>query len=178
MASSAILREFAEMMSRLIAARVSVVLLLVLIDQGTKYLAMSKLVHGVAQPVLPWLNWTLLFNRGAAFSMLADAGGWQRMLLSGVSIFVAGVITVMLWRLPAQHRLQGGSLILILAGALGNLVDRLRFGQVTDFIQVYYANWYFPAFNIADSAITLGVIGLIWLEVITWRAARRERSAD
>jgi len=149
---------------------------LVLLDQASKQLAMSELVPGVAEPVFPWLNWTLLFNRGAAFSMLADAGGWQRHLLSGVSILVASVLTVVLWRLPAQQRLQGGSLLLVLAGALGNLVDRLRFGEVTDFIQVHYAGWYFPAFNVADSAITLGVIGLLWSELIIWRVAAKQRS--
>ena len=156
---------------RVISLRFAAVLLVVFLDQASKQLAIKMLVHGVAEPVFPWLNWTLLFNRGAAFSMLADAGGWQRHLLSGVSMLVASVLIVVLWRLPAQQRLQSGSLLLVLGGALGNLVDRLRFGQVTDFIQVHYAGWYFPAFNIADSAITLGVIGLLWAEWASWRAS-------
>ncbi|MEL0082229.1 MAG: signal peptidase II, partial [Gammaproteobacteria bacterium] len=95
-------------------------------------------------------------------------------LLSGVSILVAGLLSAMLCRLPAQERLQSTSLLLVLAGALGNLVDRLRFGEVTDFIQVHYAGWYFPAFNLADSAITLGVIGLLWMELVHWRRLRKK----
>lgn len=167
--------EFIErftVVNQVIALRFSAALLVIFLDQASKQLAMNLLAYGAAQPVFPWLNWTLLFNRGAAFSMLADAGGWQRYLLSAVSILVASVLAVVLWRLPAEQRLQSGSLVLVLAGALGNLVDRLRFGQVTDFIQVHYAGWYFPAFNVADTAITLGVIGLLWSELSSWRAAR------
>ncbi len=156
-------------MTRINLLRFVAVLLLVLLDQATKQWAISELVPGMAQPVLPWLNWTLLFNRGAAFSMLAGAGGWQWLFLSGVSVVVSGVISVLLWRLSTAQRLYAASLILVLAGALGNLVDRLRFGQVTDFVQVHYAGWFFPAFNVADSAITVGVIGLLWLELINWR---------
>ena len=162
-------------MYRLMFFRLLVVLLLVVLDQATKQLAISELVPGVANPVFPWLNWTLLFNRGAAFSLLADAGGWQRLFLVAISIGVAGVITVMLWRLPAQQKLQSSALVLLLAGALGNLIDRLRFGEVTDFIQVHYAGWYFPAFNVADSAITVGVIGLIWVELSNWRSESMRR---
>jgi len=158
--------------------RLLVVLLLVVLDQATKQLAISELVPGVANPVFPWLNWTLLFNRGAAFSLLADAGGWQRLFLVAISIGVAGVITVMLWRLPAQQKLQSSALVLLLAGALGNLIDRLRFGEVTDFIQVHYAGWYFPAFNVADSAITVGVIALIWVELSNWRSESMRRGDE
>ena len=165
-------------MYRLMFFRLLVVLLLVVLDQATKQLAISELVPGVANPVFPWLNWTLLFNRGAAFSLLADAGGWQRLFLVAISIGVAGVITVMLWRSPAQQKLQSSALVLLLAGALGNLIDRLRFGEVTDFIQVHYAGWYFPAFNVADSAITVGVITLIWVELSNWRSESMRRGDE
>lgn len=165
-------------MSNLKLIRFGAVVILVVLDQASKYLAMSLLTHGVAHPVFPWLNWTLLFNRGAAFSMLASASGWQVLFLSTISTLVAGVIGVLLWRLPADQRLQSNSLVLILAGALGNLVDRLRLGEVTDFIQVHYAGWYFPAFNVADSAITMGVIGLLWVELQTWRRSRRQVTGD
>ena len=161
-------------MIRVIAVRFLVVLVILALDQITKQWAINELVHGVPEPVFPWLNWTLLFNRGAAFSLFADAGGWQRHLLSGVSILVASVLSVMLCRLPAKQCLQSASLLLVLAGALGNLVDRLRLGEVTDFIQVHYAGWYFPAFNLADAAITLGVIGLLWMELTHWRTARKK----
>ena len=148
--------------------------LLILLDQATKLLAVSELPHGIPQPVWPWLNWTLLYNPGAAFSMLASGDGWQRYLLSGVSIVVSAGVAVWLFRLPVTERLQGASLGLILAGALGNLIDRLRLGEVVDFIQVHYAGWYFPAFNIADSAITCGVIGMLWIEITLMWAERKK----
>ena len=165
-------------MYRLMFFRLLVVLVLVVLDQATKELAMTELAPGMAHPVFPWLNWTLLFNRGAAFSLLADAGGWQRFFLAAISIGVAGFITVLLWRLPAREKLQSSALILLLAGALGNLIDRLRFGEVTDFIQVHYAGWYFPAFNVADSAITVGVIGLFWVELSNWRSESKQQGKE
>ncbi|MBL4623249.1 MAG: lipoprotein signal peptidase [Immundisolibacteraceae bacterium] len=156
--------------------RFTLVAVLILLDQATKLLAVSELPHGIPQPVWPWLNWTLLYNPGAAFSMFASADGWQRYLLSAVSIVVSTGVAVWLFRLPTTDRLQGASLGLILAGAIGNLIDRLRLGEVVDFIQVHYAGWYFPAFNIADSAITCGVIGMLWLEISLMRAERKNRA--
>ena len=156
--------------------RFLLVAVLVVLDQATKLLAVSELPHGIPQPVWPWLNWTLLYNPGAAFSMFASADGWQRYLLSGISLLVSIAVAIWLLRLPADQRLQGSSLGLILAGAVGNLIDRLRLGEVVDFIQVHYAGWYFPAFNVADSAITCGVIGLLWLELSLMRAERKKSS--
>lgn len=135
--------------------------LIVALDQATKQLATDLLVYGRPVEVLPVLNWTLLHNTGAAFSFLSDAGGWQRWFFTAVSAVISVILVVWLCRLGPGERLQKLALTLILGGALGNLWDRLVLGYVVDFIQVHYREYYFPAFNIADSAITLGAVALI-----------------
>ncbi|HKK16996.1 MAG TPA: signal peptidase II [Gammaproteobacteria bacterium] len=142
-------------------------LLIVLLDQASKFLASNSLELHVAVPMLPGLNMTLMHNTGAAFSFLSQAGGWQRwffiLLAAGVSIF----ITIWLAKLHPRQRWLACSLALILGGAIGNLLDRIMFGYVVDFIDVYYRDMHWPAFNIADSAITVGaillIIDTIWL---------------
>lgn len=134
--------------------------LILVLDQVTKWLALEHLVYAHPEPVLPFLNWTLLFNRGMAFSLLNE-GGWQANLLAVLSTIVSLILIVWLWRSPARERLQCASLALVIGGAVGNLVGRVRFGYVVDFIDVYYGSWHWPAFNIADSAITVGAILLI-----------------
>lgn len=131
------------------------------LDQYTKHLASTYLVYNQPVPVMPFLNWTLLHNFGAAFSFLSDAGGWQRYLFTGLAAVVSVVFIVWLMRMPKTLVLLPCALALILGGALGNLIDRISLGYVVDFIHVYYQNHNFPAFNIADSAITLGTILLI-----------------
>ena len=108
-----------------------------------------------------FLNWTLAFNTGAAFSFLHDAGGWQRWLFSVLAVGVSAVLIVWLRRLPRGEWRTALPLALVIGGALGNLVDRVRFGRVTDFIEVYYQQWSWPAFNVADSAISVGAVLLI-----------------
>jgi signal peptidase II len=135
-------------------------------DQATKILASRALTYGTPLPVLSGFNLTLLHNPGAAFSFLADADGWQRWLFTALALGVSAYVVVLL-RAPGAHPpgYQAG-LSLILGGAIGNLIDRLLHGHVVDFIQVYYRSWYFPAFNVADSAITVGAVLLIggpWL---------------
>ncbi len=107
------------------------------------------------------LNWTLAFNTGAAFSFLADESGWQRWLFTALAIGVSAVLVVWLGRTRRGEWRTALPLALIVGGAIGNLIDRLRFGHVTDFIQVYHGDWYFPAFNVADSAISVGAVLLI-----------------
>lgn len=136
-------------------------LLIITLDQATKLLATNLLEYGRPVEVLPVLNWTLLHNTGAAFSFLSDAGGWQRWLFTLVSVTVSAVLVVWIFRLGPRNRLQKLSLTLILGGALGNLWDRLLLGHVVDFIQVHYQDSYFPAFNIADSSITVGAVLLL-----------------
>ena len=106
-------------------------------------------------------NFTLLHNAGAAFSFLSDAGGWQRWFLVAVSTLVSGAIVVWLYRIRSTEKLLALALALILGGAIGNLVDRALVGYVVDFIVVHYQHYYFPAFNVADSAITVGAMLLI-----------------
>ena len=136
-------------------------LLAIGLDQWTKSIATAHLTYGEPVPVLPMLNWTLLHNYGAAFSMLSDAGGWQRWLFTGLAVLVSGIFTVWLLRLPKNTTVLAAGIALVLGGAVGNLIDRVSLGYVVDFIHVYYQDSHFPAFNIADSAITLGTILLI-----------------
>ncbi len=101
---------------------------------------------------------TLVFNKGAAFSFLSDAGGWQRWFFTGLSSLVSVALLVWLLRLKSDERLTAVSLALILGGALGNLIDRIRLGQVVDFLDFHWQQSHWPAFNLADSAITVGVV--------------------
>lgn len=131
-------------------------LVVILLDQYTKGLASGALEYARPQPVFSWFNLTLQHNSGAAFSFLSDAGGWQRYFFSGIAVLISAVLVVWLYRMPRAHWLLGLALALILGGALGNLWDRLALGYVVDFISVHYGPYYFPAFNLADSAITAG----------------------
>jgi signal peptidase II len=133
----------------------------IVLDQLSKWLAATQLVLHQPLALLPSLNLTLMYNTGAAFSFLSDAGGWQRWLFTGLAVIVSVALVIWLARLPARQHLVAAALAFILGGALGNVIDRIRLGHVIDFIQVYYKDWYFPAFNAADSAITLGVILLL-----------------
>jgi len=133
-------------------------------DLWTKALATDQLDYGVPVEILPVFNLTLQHNTGAAFSFLSDAGGWQRWFFSGIAIVVGLFLLGWLLRLPAGQKTLAASLSLILGGAMGNLWDRLQLGYVVDFISVHYHDYYFPAFNIADSAITIGA-GLMLLDM-------------
>ena len=149
--------------------------IVILLDWYSKQLASDALELYRPQEVFSWLNITLAHNYGAAFSFLSDAGGWQRwffiVLASGVSL----VLLVWLLRLPRKEWLTALGLSLILGGAIGNLVDRIQLGYVVDFIDVYYKNWHYPAFNVADSAITCGVI-LLLLDVLLISRRNKEQS--
>ncbi|NBB93906.1 MAG: lipoprotein signal peptidase [Gammaproteobacteria bacterium] len=133
----------------------------VALDLFTKQLAMQHLELYRPNAVFSWLNMTLAHNTGAAFSFLAGGSGWQRWFLSAVAVIIVAVLLVWLWRLPHRARLLPSALALVIGGAIGNLIDRLRFGYVVDFIDVHYAGWHWPAFNLADSAIVVGVILLL-----------------
>ena len=126
------------------------------LDQWTKHLAVAHLNYADPVPVLPFLNWTLLHNYGAAFSFLAESGGWQRHLFSVIAVVFSVVLTLWLLKLPKGRVVLPAALALIVGGALGNLIDRVSLGYVVDFIHLYYQNWHYPAFNIADSSIVLG----------------------
>ena len=131
------------------------------IDQLTKQWALHALDLYQIKPVLPFFNFTLAFNTGAAFSFLSNSGVWHQWFFTLFATTMSIVLVVWLVKLPAGQRLQALSLSFILGGALGNLVDRLLYGHVIDFLDVYYKHYHWPAFNIADSAITVGAILLI-----------------
>jgi signal peptidase II len=131
------------------------------LDQATKTLAEILLVMHRPIPVLPSFNLMLTYNPGAAFSFLADGGGWQRWFFLGLGTAVSIGLILWLRRLKPEEKRLALALALILGGAIGNLIDRAWLGHVIDFIQLYYDHWYWPAFNIADSAITLGATLLV-----------------
>ncbi|MGB5541588.1 MAG: signal peptidase II [Gammaproteobacteria bacterium] len=135
--------------------------LVLLLDQGTKLLADSSMALYDPIELLPSLALTKAYNTGAAFSFLGDASGWQRWFFSGLAVVVCGVLLVWLRRLHAREWRTALALALILGGAIGNLIDRLLYGHVIDFIDVYYKTWHWPTFNVADSAISIGAALLV-----------------
>lgn len=136
-------------------------ILVIALDQITKYIASSQLDYAVPVSVIPMFNFTLLHNTGAAFSFLSDAGGWQRWFFVVLALAISVVLFVWLLRLKPHEKWIAVSLALILGGAIGNVIDRSLYGYVIDFLDVYYDTWHWPAFNIADSAITVGAVVLI-----------------
>ena len=146
-------------------------ILVILIDQLTKVIALDTLTEGMSKPVLSFMNWVLVYNPGAAFSFLATGGGWQKWFFIAIGIIAALIITLLIKRHSHQTTFAF-SLSMIMGGAIGNVIDRFRYGAVVDFIDVYYQQYHWPAFNIADSAITLGTVLLIIDEL---RRATRHR---
>jgi signal peptidase II len=130
-------------------------------DFASKAWVLAAFRPGESVEVLPFFNLVLVFNAGAAFSFLAGAGGWQKWLFVALALGISAWIMVMLRR-HAGERLLPAALSLVLGGALGNVIDRLRFGAVVDFLDVHTAGWHWPAFNVADSAISVGVALLLW----------------
>lgn len=141
------------------------VVVMVALDQLTKSLVSQHLQMGVPVTVLPGFDLLLAHNEGAAFSFLDDAGGWQRWLFATISAVVSIALSLWLWRLPPGQRLLAVALTFTLAGAVGNLIDRIQLGYVVDFISLYYAQWRFATFNVADAAISCGAVLLV-LDVI------------
>lgn len=145
-------------------------LLTVALDQLTKVIAETELLLHKPVAIFPGFNLTLMYNKGAAFSFLSDAGGWQRILFVTLSTVISIFLLFWLKQITKDPKQQHNHLLqiaiaFILGGAIGNLIDRAATGAVVDFIQVYYSTHYFPAFNIADSAITLGA-GLLILDML------------
>jgi len=139
-------------------------LLIVVVDQWTKRLVMERFAEFESIVLLPVLDLMRLHNTGAAFSFLSTASGWQRWFFVALAIGVSIGILVWLWRLPKTGKnLLAAGLCCVMGGAIGNVIDRMLLGHVVDFIRVHYGAWYFPAFNVADSAITVGA-GLLILE--------------
>lgn len=135
----------------------------VALDQATKLWIVGTMRLYDYTALLPGFNLVRIHNAGAAFSFLSEAGGWQRWFFSILAIIASIVLSIWLARLQKKEILLAIALSLVLGGAIGNVIDRIFYGYVIDFIDIYYKSWHWPAFNIADSAITLGV-GLILLE--------------
>ncbi len=145
-----------------------------LLDQGTKAWVLAVMRPGESIPLTPFFNLVLVFNRGAAFSFLAGADGWQRWFFTVLALAVSAWITYTIRRHP-QATQMNLSLALILGGAIGNVIDRLRLGMVVDFFDAHAAGWHWPAFNIADSAIFIGALLLIWDQFRTPHSAADKR---
>jgi signal peptidase II len=134
---------------------------IVVADQITKAIVTRHFVFGDSMPVTSFFNLVLTYNTGAAFSFLADAGGWQRWFFAGVALIASSMIVYFLHKHSNERRFCL-ALALILGGALGNLIDRIALGHVVDFLDFYLAGYHWPAFNVADSAITVGAAILVW----------------
>lgn len=147
---------------------------IVVLDQWTKSIATAALTLHQSIDVMPHLKWTLAHNYGVAFSILNDGEGWQRYGLSAFALIVATAFSVMLTRLPRADVGTKLAFSLVIGGAIGNVIDRIRFGYVVDFIDVYWNDSHWPAFNIADSAICVGAaVLLIW----GWKHERHPTAA-
>lgn len=137
-------------------------LLVLVADQVSKQVVIANMQLFDSIELLPFFNLTYVRNYGAAFSFLSDAGGWQRWFFTLIAVVISVVLAVWLARNSKAQLKLNLALSLVLAGAIGNLIDRSVYGFVIDFLHVYYQNWHYPAFNIADSAICIGAALLIW----------------
>ena len=148
--------------------------MLVVVDVFSKDAIKRNLADGSSIDLLPFLKLVLVYNRGGAFGFLGEASGWQMPVFAAVGVIVSIVIMIRLARAAGTQKWFEGALVLILGGAIGNVVDRVRLGHVVDFIEFYYGVWRFPAFNVADMAIFLGAVMLI-LELLGILPRRKER---
>ena len=153
---------------------VTVAMFLVLLDQVTKYLAVKLINPDATVALLPFLSLVLTYNTGAAFSFLAGGSGWQRWFFALIAVGASILIVWMLYRHRRETFLCVG-LTLILAGAIGNLIDRLTLGAVVDFILLYWRQYQWPAFNVADSCISIGAVMLLWDGIFRSRSRAWER---
>ncbi len=149
-------------------------LLIVVLDQLTKHWAEASLLYHQLVPVIEgFFSLTLTYNEGAAFSFLADAGGWQRWFFVVLASLIVTVLILWLKRLPSTAHWTAVALALIVGGAIGNVIDRLVLGHVIDFLLFYYRHWAWPAFNLADSAITVGAIIFVMDSLVQDRRQKR-----
>jgi len=134
----------------------------IIADQWLKFWSLGHLMYQQPKIIFSsWLNFTLAFNRGAAFSFLGSAGGWQIYFFALISLLIVLLFTIWLWRTPAGYYWRSLGLGLVIGGAVGNLIDRLRLNYVIDFVDVHFSTWHFATFNLADAAISVGAGCLI-----------------
>jgi signal peptidase II len=146
-------------------------LLVVVLDFATKAAVLASFAPGEGRALAPFFNLVLVFNKGAAFSFLASAEGWQTLFFASIAVVASVVVSFLIFRNQEKNLLCSG-LALVLGGALGNLYDRLAYGHVVDFLDVHAAGWHWPAFNVADSAITVGA-GILIVESFLQREAAK-----
>lgn len=161
-----------------LALWISIIALILVLDYYTKQWASRVLELYRPQEVFSWLNFTLAHNYGAAFSFLSDQPGWQRWFFTILGTGICIFLFAWLLKLPVKERLTGIALSLILGGAIGNLIDRVMLGYVVDFIDVYAKGWHWPAFNIADSAISTGVVFMLFDGLILQRKRPDDLSSE
>ena len=149
--------------------------LVVILDRASKAVVLESFAPGESRPVAGFFNLVLVFNKGAAFSFLATAQGWQSVFFAAIAVVASVVISLLIVK-NKNKKLFSGGLALILGGALGNLYDRIAYGHVVDFLDFHAAGWHWPAFNIADSAITLGA-GILIVESFMHQPAE-DKAAD
>jgi signal peptidase II len=154
--------------ARLFALWLVVAALVVAADQASKFAVLAHFQPGERMPITGFFNLALVYNPGASFSFLANAGGWQRWFFTLLALGISVWIIVMIWRQPEQKR-QNVALTLILGGALGNAMDRVAHGAVVDFLDFHVAAHHWPIFNLADCGVTLGAAALVWE---AWRLSR------
>ncbi len=150
--------------------------LVIVLDLGTKALATAMLTYGNPVPVMPMFNFTLLHNTGAAFSFLSGASGWQRWFFVTLAVVVSVFLVRWLKQLKANETWSAIAIVLILGGALGNVYDRVVHGYVVDFLHFYWNDYHFPAFNIADTAITIGA-GMMILDIFRQSDESKDKAA-
>jgi signal peptidase II len=149
--------------------------LLIVLDQASKWFMVSWLSLYETVAVIPFFNLTMAHNNGAAFSFLAQAGGWQRWFFIGLTAVISTALIIWLKKLSSAAKLEAISISMILGGAIGNVIDRIYHGYVIDFLDVYYGSYHWPAFNIADSAIVVGAALLIIDSFMTPPAQTQEK---
>jgi len=140
---------------------IGIALIVLIVDQFTKFVITENFILHEVVPVTPFFNLVLVYNPGAAFSFLADAAGWQKSLFIAIGL-IASVWIMYLLRKHPEQTLFCSALSLVLAGALGNVIDRVQFGAVIDFLDFHAFGWHWPAFNVADAAISCGAALLVW----------------
>lgn len=150
-------------------------MLIIVLDQVTKYWANTTLSLGEPVAILPHLNFTLVYNYGAAFSFLSDVGGWQRWFFTTLALGVSAALMIWLAKLPKRWTLEVVAINLVLSGAIGNVIDRIVEGRVTDFVDFYIGSWHYATFNVADMGISIGAVLLLISEF--WLKPKQETKA-
>jgi signal peptidase II len=160
-------------MSQILKRSLALFIVLLIADQVSKQWIVNHFVLYEGVPLTSYFNIIRVHNPGAAFSLLADAGGWQKYFFTILGVVVSGYLVWLMWQSPDDKRLCM-ALTLIVSGALGNVIDRVRHGYVVDFLDVHFAGMHWPAFNVADSCICIGAVLMVWDEIAKMRSSKHD----